>query len=305
MSETVTASPSPSGGANVTTPAATPASPPVSGTPNVTTPPDNVTTPPVPGAGLGSIFAAVDGQAPPATGTDGKTAKPDWLDDAFWDAAKGEARLESLARSQRDFRTRVARGEGTLPEAPEGYALPAIEGVPADFVPADDAIWGEVRQAAHKAGVTQTQMDALLRPYLSHAARMKAELAPPDAAAQQEARMTELRAEIGKLGPNGTQMVRELGGRIAGMEARGSLTPEEAGALREIGTAAGVRAMTKLLSLNGERPIPVDALDEGAMTEAEARRTLTQGFAKNDEALLAKGRAALAALEKRGMLGRN
>lgn len=277
---------------------ATPAPP--STTPPATTPPPTAPSSSAPP----SIFDAVGSAdpAPLAPGADGKLAKPEWLDDAFWDPVKNEARLESLARSQKDLRARISRGEGTLPEAPEGYALPSIEGMPADFVPADDPVWGEVRQAAHKAGITQAQMDALLRPYLSHAARIKAELAPPDPGQQQEQHKAELLQEIGKLGPNGPALVREVGGWIAGLESRGSLTPEEAGALREIGTAAGIRAITKLRSLAGEQAIPLDALQDDAMSEADARRMLVEGYKNGDDALLNKGRRALETLEKRGLL---
>jgi hypothetical protein len=249
-----------------------------------------------------SIFDAVPTAAPPA-GADGKPARPEWLAEPFWDPVKGEPRLESLARSQADLRARVARGEGVLPEAPDGYALPAVEGLPDNYIPPADPVWTDVRSAAHKAGVTQTQMEAIVRPYLAHVARIRAEQPPADPAAQQAQQAEALRAEIGKLGSSGPQIVREIGGWIAGMEARGSLTAEEAAALRDVGTAAGVRALLKLRELGGEQAIPVTALDDAAMTEDEARRTLVEGYRANDQALLAKGRRALEALQKRGGLG--
>jgi hypothetical protein len=248
-----------------------------------------------------SIFDAAG--STPATPPAGQAQRPDWVQEPFWDPAKGEVRVESLAKAYTDMRARVARGEGKVPEAPEAYALPAVEGVAPDLVPDTDPVWTEVRKAAHAAHVTEAQLHAVVKPYLAAVAKMApAKPAPADEAAAQAAREAELRAEIGKLGPNGVQMVRDIGGRIAGMQARGAITAEEARALKAIGTADGVRALAKLFQLNGEQPIPIDALSEDSVTVADAQRMLRDGYAKKDDALVAKGQRALRELQKRGPL---
>lgn len=248
-----------------------------------------------------SIFDAAGNAStsPPA----GAPQRPEWVQEPFWDPVKGEVRVESMAKACADMRSRIARGEGKLPEAPEGYALPAVEGVAPDLVPDGDPVWTEVRKAAHAAQLTEAQLHAVVKPYLAAVAKLgPAKPAPADEAAARAEREAELRQEIGKLGPNGVQMVRDIGGRIAGMQARGALTADEAAALKAVGTAHGVRALAKLFQLNGEQPIPLDALAEDGVTIADAQRLLREGYAKDDQALLAKGRRALAELDRRGQL---
>ena len=112
----------------------------------------------------------------------------------------------------------------------------------------------------------------------------------------------EQRAELAKLGPDGAAVVRDVSDWMRGLATRGLLSAEEHAALRQVGTAHGVRALAKLRELAGERPIPVTALDDGSATDADARRTLTEGYAKGDEALIARGRSMLAQLDKAGRL---
>lgn len=252
----------------------------------------------------GSLFDLA-GDAAPQQDADGATVRPDWLPEQFWDQGKGEPKIESLAKSWGDMRTKVARGEHKPPETPDGYALPKIEGIPETVGGADDPLWGAVRTAAHEAGVTQQQLEKLATPYLKHLAdTMKAQgVKPAQTPEQQQAALrAELQAELGKLGPDGATVVREVRDWLAGLETRGLISAEEHQALKMSGTASGVRAMAKLRELAGERPIPVTALDDGTATEADARRMLTEGFAKSDEQLVQRGRDMLARLEKAGRL---
>jgi hypothetical protein len=251
------------------------------------------------GADGGTIFDAA-GTGEPAKGADGKPVKPDYVGDQFWNAEKGEVDIAALAKSQRDLRAQVSRGEGKLPETPEAYTIPTIEGVPPDLVKPDDPLLVATRAAAHAAGVTDTQMQALMKPYLTALAKAQGQAADPEAA--RVAHQAALAEELGKLGPNGRQLVRDVGGRIAGMEARGALSGEEAQALKALGTAAGVRALAKLLEATGAPSIPTENMTADAMTQEDARKMLTQGHATKDQAKVDKALAALKSLEQRGHL---
>jgi hypothetical protein len=251
------------------------------------------------GADGGTIFdAAATGE--PAKGADGKPVKPDYITDQFWNAEKGEVDLAALAKSQRDLRAQVSRGEGKLPETPEAYTIPTIEGVPPDLVKADEPLLVATRAAAHAAGITDGQMQAVMKPYLIALAKAQGQAADPEAA--KAAHKAALAEELGKLGPNGRQLVQDVGGRIAGMEARGALSGEEAQALKALGTAAGVRALAKLLEATGAPSIPTENMTADAMTQEDARKMLTLGHATKDQAKVDKALAALKVLEQRGQL---
>lgn len=244
--------------------------------------------------GASDIFAAAGtGDATAPAGTKG--ARPDWCPEQFWDAEKAAPLTESLAKSWTDFRGKVSRGEGRVPETPDAYVMPVVEGLAADLVKSDDPLWTDIRTAAHKAGVTQPQLDALLKPYLGALAKL-----PEAVAAEDMSRV--YAAEIAKLGPNGREVVRDIGGWMAGLTARGVLTAAEERSLKSVADADGLRALGKLRELSGERAIPTEALDAASMSEADARRALREGYEKNDLAMQQKGRAALEVLDRQGKL---
>lgn len=248
-----------------------------------------------------SLFdLASDTDATITKDVNGKGTKPDWIPDQFWDAEKGEPLLRELVKSQQDLRAKVSRGEGKVPEKAEAYALPKIEGLPDNAVPADDPLWSKVRQAAHASGVTQKQLDAVLAPYLEYA---RDQMFNKDPTADREGMRRAAEEELGKLGPNGRMLIKDIGGWLAGMESRGSLTKDEVQALRGVGSAAGIRALAKLRELSGERPMPLDHLVADTMSEQDARRLLVESKGKRDQAGVDRALSALRRLEQAGVLG--
>ena len=234
------------------------------------------------------LFDAVAAEAP-AQGD-----RPEWLPEQFWDEAAKAPKVEVLAKSWSDLRTRVARGGEDAPPAADGYVLPEVKELPAELKPAaDDPLWKAVRESAHKAGVTQKQLEAIVAPYLRHVA----ETAPrTDPAAQRAAYETEL----ARLGPQGKAVVREVGQWLAGLEARGMFTAEEVAAFKAISTAEGVRALAKVRAMLGEKPIPVEALEPNAMSLEDARRMMREAIVRKDAALGEQAKRALAELARRG-----
>lgn len=248
----------------------------------------------------GSLFALADtADSSIAKDDAGKPIKPDWISDQFWDAQAGQVKVAELAKSQRDLRAQISRGDHKPPETPDKYVPPKLDGLPADFIGGkDDALWPEVAKAAHAAGITQKQLEALAAPMLAQAAqRMQAE----DPAAAEAAAREAATAELAKLGPNASQVVKDVAAWLNGLAGRGTITREELASLRSVSTAAGIRALSKLRELSGDQPIPTDALDGGDMTVADAQRLMTDGYAKNDMSLVKKGRDYLARLEAQGV----
>jgi len=281
------------------TPAAAPATPPQAAP----------AAPPAPAQGASDIdlFEGVDSTAPaPAPATPG--TRPENIPEQFWDPVTNQPRVEALLKSWKDLRGKVSQGIGNAPESPDSYAFPQIEGLTAEMIQPDDPLWKQVRESAHKAGVTQQQLEAIVAPYLQDTlGRMKQQPAASpeeDAAARQAART----AELQKLGPNGDLMVKDIAGWINGLQSRGSLTETEAKALMQAGNADGVRALAKLRALAGEKPIPLDSLADNSMSVADARALMIQGnIEKSDgkdsgQEKIDRARRALESLQKRGLL---
>jgi hypothetical protein len=83
-----------------------------------------------------------------ATETPAPIPRPDYLPEKFWDESKGEARVESLARSYAELEKKLGTGAG-VPADPSGYRIETR-----DEAIATDA---EVNALLHKAGFTQAQ----------------------------------------------------------------------------------------------------------------------------------------------------
>ncbi len=75
-------------------------------------------------------------------------ARPDYLPEKFWNAAKGEARLEPLARSYGELERKLGGGEG-VPSDPSAYRIESKDAI----IAADP----EVNARLHKAGFSQAQ----------------------------------------------------------------------------------------------------------------------------------------------------
>lgn len=254
------------------------------------------------GAAAAGDGGAAEGGAAEGGGA-GKPVRPEGVPDQFWDAEKG-VRVDALTKSWNDMRTQVAKlGDAKPPEDESGYVLPKVEGFAVDSVPADDPVVGALRRGAAAAGIGAKQFQTMLAPVLKAIGDLGGGPASAEARAAEEKRAFE--AEMGKLGANGRAIVRETGAWLNGLAGRGILTREEVGALRSVTSAEGVRAFAKLRELAGGAPIPVEGLaEDGAMTQADAERMMREGYAKNDAALVAKGRAVLERMEGDGRLGR-
>jgi polyhydroxyalkanoate synthesis regulator phasin len=252
-------------------------------------------------AAEGGLFDLAE--TPPEAETEtGETAKagerPAWLPEQFWDAEKRAPRVEAMAKAVADLRARLAKPAAAAPESPDAYRLPEVEGLPKDAVKADDPVWGAVRKAAHEAGVSQAQMEAIARAYLTEAARRQGE-----AGESKEARDAAYAAELARLGPRGRQVLYEVKTWVEGLVGRGMLTQEEARAAFSISNADGVRFLAKMRAMSGEKAIPVDALEDGRMSLADARRMMDEAVAKRDQSLGERAAKALRELAARGIVG--
>ncbi len=293
MSATTTEAPAQTAAAPQTTPAPAPA--------------PAAAAPPAQAADDFNLFDSAP-DAPASTTPSAPSTRPDHIPEQFWDPATNQPRIEAMAKSWTDLRRKVSQGTSAAPETPDAYAFPKIEGLSQEIVKADDPLWLQVRQSAHKAGVSQAQLEAILTPYIQDTLK-KAEQSPAASPeADRAAREQYLAEQKQQLGPNADLMISDMKQWIKGMETRGSLTEGEAKALLAAGNADGIRALAKLRAMTGEKAIPLDTLAGAEMTVQDARQLMTAGFAEKNQGLasgeekIERGRRALQDLQRRGLL---
>lgn len=243
---------------------------------------------------------------PPAG--DGKAAerpqRPDYVPEQFWDPEKGEAKIQDLAKSWGDLRAKIGRGEAGAPKDPGGYVVPKPEGITYE-IPADDPVLGAFRKAAHARGLSQADFDAVMGSVLPELQRLAGQ--QPTKEQQEAETKARVAEEMKKLGPTAEAQVKQIATWGRGLKEKGLLSEAEWDEFRyAAGSADGVRMLSKLMELSGQPPIPIDpgAAFDGAMSQADAEKLMTDGYAKNDMALVEKGRKALEELDRRGMLVR-
>jgi hypothetical protein len=213
------------------------------------------------GEGGGSGAAGGDagaGNNSGGSGNSGAKTRPDFLPEQFWDAEKGEARVESLAKSWADTRAALKNKGGEAPKTPEEYQFRAPEGVTVDK---DDPGLKFFRAAAHKAGISNEAFNIAAGEFLkqAHESGLLEPIKPVDAA-----------AEMKKLGEAGDAMVRAVTAWGLQMKENGIWTDEDFAEVVILGsTADGIRALNKLREYYGGDRIPVNTGQQGAALDVQ------------------------------------
>lgn len=231
-------------------------------------PADPDTQPPqAPAPGADSIFGLVtdDGQLAPEPAPQGipdKFKRPD-----------GSYDVAAMAKGYQELEKKLYRGDHQPPESPDGYGLPALDGA-APEIPADDPILGAARKAAHDAGLSPAQWETLASGYLAEAMKH---------APQQIDEAAHYRQELASLGPNGPQQVRAVKQWIGGLASKGTLSPDEVQEAYVMGgTAKGLRVMSKLMQITGEKPLASLPVTSGMRSFAEIQSDMGSARYQDD-----------------------
>jgi hypothetical protein len=211
--------------------------------------------------------APADPSAPPAdpAATPAKATfktRPDWLPEPFYDPKTGEVKLEALAKSQADLRAAISKGANKAPAKADDYKLEmepaALDGVKRLFAegdPAKDPLMKAVREAAHESGMSQAQFNGLMAKVLP-------------ALAEQQPPAFDAAAELKALHPDATQakkIVNAMAARGQKLVEQGVLTKDDLGEFAVmVGTANGMKVMSKIFEYHGEQPISADLLQTAA-----------------------------------------
>lgn len=262
--------------------------------------PPEPSNPPVSGAP--DAPAAAPPASPPADGPQ----RPDYIPEKFWDAEKGEARIEGLAKSYGELEKRNSglrqahRAEfeaevfGKRPEKAEGYEVKApaeaIDGLvildkfepgmqfeegKTYFAPdMSDPLWGEVREIAHRAGLSQDEFSAKVLPLIARVAGVRVPTAEEREAANREF--------VRGLGENGDIRADHLRGWV-----RGQIGPDRAEALLgTVSSRAAVEALEELMVASGGARFSSTAAGAAAarQTEEELRTMMRDPRYQTDAA---------------------
>lgn len=197
--------------------------------------------------------------------------RPEHVPEKFWDAEKGEVRVEAALKSYSELEKRNSglrqahRAEyekevfGARPEKAEGYEVKAPEKAPDGlvflekfepgmqfeegktyFVPdMSDPLWGEVRGIAHRAGLSQAEFSEKVLPLIARVAGVRVPTA--------EERETANREFVRSLGENGDLRADHVRGWV-----RGQIGADRAEALLgNVRSKAAVEALEELMVSSG------------------------------------------------------
>lgn len=176
--------------------------------------------------------------------------RPDYWPENFWNKEKNEPDLEGIAKSWRDLRGKISKGQHNAP-ANGQYSLEAF-GEAADESPMAKALtdW------AKDNGLSQAAFDDLVGKFKEVAEEVQGPVIDPN-------------EELKRLGPNGQAMIQGMADWGRGMVKKGVFSNEDWEEFKIAnGTAAGLRMMMKLReSYEGRVPIQSMPIDNAPSKE--------------------------------------
>lgn len=247
-----------------------------------------------------------EGETPPPADPPAAPTRPEHIAEKFWDAEKGEVRVEALAKSYSEAEKRMSglraahRADfekelfGKRPETPEGYQIAPPEKMPDHVVmlekfepgmpleegkvyfaaDATDPMWGKVQAIAHRAGLSQEEFSAEIVPLIAEAMGHRVPTAEERALANRE-----FEASLGENGPLRAEHLRGwLRGQVGEDKARAI-----AGA---INSKAAVEAFEDLMIAAGGARFSSTAAGAAAarQTEEELRSMMRDPRYESDPA---------------------
>lgn len=205
------------------------------------------------------ISHKADGQS---VDTGAPKTKPDYLPDNFWDAEKGEAKHEALAKSWTDLRKTISQGKHKAPE--DGQYDTSVLAAGIDAAPLTEYAkkWG-LSQAAFEELAAQSQQlaEQAAGPAIDPAAEMK------------------------QLGPNANAILEGMVNWGRGLVNKGVWSADDFEEFKIMGgTARGINALMKIREAYEGR-VPVDSIQmEGAPSKEELYAMVNDPKYKTDAA---------------------
>jgi len=187
-----------------------------------------------------------------ASNTGAPKTRPEYLPENFWNSEKGEPDLEGMAKSWRDLRAKISRGDHNAPA--DGKYDTSKFGEDAEGNPMASTIVGWAKEN----GLSQAQFDDLVDKLQTNAKEMLA------------GEMVDPAQEIAQLGPNGQAVINGMVDWARGLVNKGVWSKDDFEEFKIMGgTARGLTALVKIReAYEGRIPIESAPID-GAPSKEE------------------------------------
>jgi len=198
-------------------------------------------------------------------------SKPEWYPDKFWNEDEGPD-LENLVKSYNELQKKFSQGKHKAPEQYDDSLFKDAN------IPDDDPLLATYRDWAKDNGISQSAFDELANSFI--------------AMAQQENEQAEIsyQDELAKLGPNADATIKSMTDWAQGLVRKGVWSEGDFEEFKIMGgTAQGLKALQKVRSYYGDRPIPVDMTPvDGAPSKEELNAMVGKPEYLTDPAYRAK-----------------
>jgi len=203
----------------------------------------------------------------PGSEPDDPLERPDYWPENFWKKDANEPDLEGIAKSWRDLRAKISKGQHNTP-ADGKYDMAAF-GETAPDNPMASALAGWAKDN----GLSQAQFDDLATQLRTKASEIM------------EGERIDPKVEMQKLGPNGNAMINGMVDWARGLVNKGVWAKEDFEEFKIMGgTAQGLRALMKIReAYEGRLPIETSPI-EGAPTKEELYQMVGDPRYKSDPA---------------------
>tara|TARA_R110002153_G_scaffold141389_1_gene292401 strand:+ start:3907 stop:4707 length:801 start_codon:yes stop_codon:yes gene_type:complete len=197
--------------------------------------------------------------------------RPDWYPDKFWNDDDGPD-LENLAKSYNELQKKFSQGKHKAPDEYDEKVFTDAN------IPEDDELYNSYKGWAKDNGISQDAFDQLASKFI--------ELSAGEA----EAAEVSFKEEHAKLGPNADATIKSMTDWASGLVRKGVWSEGDFEEFRIMGgTAQGLKALQKVRSYYGDRPIPVDVGPvDGAPSKEELNSMVGKPEYQTDPAYRAK-----------------
>ena len=180
--------------------------------------------------------------------------RPDWYPEKFWNSEEGPD-LENLAKSYNELQKKFSQGKHKTPDEYNEDVFKDAQ------IPEDDELYTTYKSWAKEHGISQAAFDELAAAFIQQAGN-EAELA-----------QLSYQEEYEKLGKNADATIKSMTEWGQGLVRKGVWSEGDFEEFKIMGgTAQGLKALQKVRSYYGDRPIPVDVTP---MDDAPSKEELT------------------------------
>lgn len=184
--------------------------------------------------------ASLDEVTVAAEGEDTEFTRPDWYPEKFWNEADGPD-LENLVKSYNELQKKFSQGKHKAPEAYDDSVFKNAN------VPDDDPLLATYRDWAKENGISQSAFDELAESIMGMAQE------------EDNAMQVSYEEEYKKLGPNADATLKSMTDWGQSLVRKGVWSEDDFEEFKIMGgTAQGIRALQKIRSYYGDKPIPIE-----------------------------------------------